>query len=93
MVKGIEKVAMLITRYRALELLYLEPAGFIDEIGFEEALIGLYIAVLKFEYSAIRFYGTNMANKYNLAIILIFHSLERWSCQGLSVSQTCQRFY
>ncbi|KAF8865087.1 hypothetical protein BDZ45DRAFT_580955, partial [Acephala macrosclerotiorum] len=76
MVEGIEKVAMLLARCRALELLYLEPAGSIDEIGFEEALIGLYVAILKFECSAIRFHGTNTAKRILSGVIPTSSSVE-----------------
>jgi hypothetical protein len=62
MVEGIEKITMLITRCAVLEQLY-PKSGFSDETGIEQVLVGLYVAILKFECSAIRFYGRSTASK------------------------------
>lgn len=65
MTEGIEKIAMLITRCEVLERLYLKP-GVTDDTGFEDSLIGLYVAILKFQSNAIRFYGKNTTSKQRL---------------------------
>ncbi|CZR60508.1 related to vegetatible incompatibility protein HET-E-1 [Phialocephala subalpina] len=74
MVEGIEKVAMLVTRCRILEQLYLNHGG--DDIEFEEALVNLYVAILKFECNAIRFYGKNTAKRILSGVIATSSSVE-----------------
>lgn len=62
MIEGIEQVASLIARYRVVEELYIEP-GLKDETGVEGAILELYVAILKFESSAIRFYEAKTGGK------------------------------
>jgi len=71
MVEGIERVAMLLTRYEILERMYLY-GNLGDEVGFEPALITLYASILRFECKAIRYYGKNTASKsiYQLEVSL-----------------------
>jgi hypothetical protein len=62
MAEGIERVAMLVTRYEILERMYLD-GRLNDEVGFEPALINLYASILRFECTAIRYYGKSTASK------------------------------
>jgi hypothetical protein len=62
MVEGIAHVTMLITRCEIFEKLYLKPASS-RETGLEQALVGLYAAILRFQSNTIRFYGRNTRSK------------------------------
>jgi hypothetical protein len=68
MVDGIELVSNLITRYTIFEKLYLRPiAGLENEDGLKgqltQAIIKLYVAVLKYLSKARRYYGRGTAGK------------------------------
>jgi hypothetical protein len=62
MMEGIGNVALLVARYALLERIYVEPE-LDDETGIERALVDLYVGILKFESSAIRFYGAKKTGK------------------------------
>lgn len=63
MMEGIENIASLVTHYELLERIYVVPESD-DETGIGRALVELYAAILKFESSAIRFYGARTASEY-----------------------------
>ncbi|TEY50625.1 hypothetical protein BOTCAL_0275g00140 [Botryotinia calthae] len=74
LVEGLEQISKLIAQCKVLEDLYSQSAG--DDVGFDEALLELYVAILTFESHAIQIYRKSTSNRLISSIKLPSNKLQ-----------------
>lgn len=73
LIEGLEQITKLIAQCKVLEDLYSRSAG---NTGFDEALLGFYVAILTFESHAIQIYRKSTASRVISAIKLPSNKLQ-----------------